>query len=675
MKKRLLSLAIACFGLAYGSSAQVILSQNFSSGTFAPWTVATTGGGGGWAITTTATSTQLGTIPAHGSYAVVDEGALASGKFNNPTTMTSPSFSLAGVTSPYLSYNCYYFEAYLSSTGTHERGWVDFSTDGGSTWSTIDSIKYNGYPTTTFDNNWITKFIALSSTSANCKLKFTYKDNGGQIIGVAVDNIMVYGAASTDLGLNDVAPLAGSSASYYVSGGTATITGNVTNYSLTDLASYTVTYKVGSGAPVASPFGSVTHTSTGSFSIPTGVTVPSPGQFPIKVWITATGDNNHSNDTLNTTLVGVPFMPKKRVVFEEATGTWCGWCVRGIVYMDSLWRADSNDLAIVSVHNSDPMQSLNSSTMAYNTVIAGMVGGFPSMVIDRRYTDDPSGAFGDFANDKNLFGFANLGLTTTTSGTDVTAHIKLEPAITLTGDYRLELIVEEDKVTSGGGSTGTWLQHNYYAVGGAGHASPMKTLGYDFNNLPTDIPGVEFPFVARYTVPNDLTASQNGVSGSLPSFMHFGVEYTYDFTPVTIPTTWNASRLRYIVYLIDNNPSNPTYGTILNSTTSTSSPGYTFVTVSFVGVADVNGGIQEMKMFPNPASDLTHVQFNLAEPTNIGFTIYDMTGRVVMSGASEQMVAGAHQLNISTENLASGIYNVVVKSDKGSVSQRLSIAK
>jgi len=675
MKKRLLSLAFACFGLAYGSSAQIIVSQDFSTGAFGTWAVANTGGGGGWAITTTPTSTGLGTIPAHGTYAVVDESILGSGKYNNPSTLTSPTFSLAGVTAPTLSYNCYYFEAYIGSTGTHERGWVDFSTDGGSTWSTIDSFHYNGYPSGSFNTNWITKFIPLSSTSANCKLKFSYKDNGGHIIGVAVDNIMVYGAGVTDLGLNDVSPLAGSSASYYVSGGVAVLTGDVTNYSNTPISSYTVTYKVGSGTPVVSTFGSVAGTSAASFSIPTGFTVPSPGQFPIKIWITAAGDVNHANDTLGTTIVGVPFKPKKRVVFEEATGTWCGWCVRGIVYMDSLWRAFPNGLAVVSVHDGDPMSSLNSSTTAYDAMMGGFISGYPSMVIDRRYTDDPSGAFGDYFADSSLFGFANIGLTTTTSGTDVTAHVKVEPAISLTGDYRLELVVEEDKVTSGGGSTGVWLQHNYYAVGGAGHATTMKTLGYDFNNLPTDIPGVEFPFVARYTLPTDLSATPNGVASSLPSFMHFGVEYTYDFTPVTIPATWTTANLRYIVYLIDNTPTNPTYGTILNSTTSTSAPGYTFVTVSFVGVADVNGGIQEMKVYPNPAADLTHVQFTLAEATNVGFTIYDMTGRVVLSGASEQMVAGAHQLNISTEELASGIYNVVVKSEKGQVSQRLSIVK
>ena len=667
MKKRLLSLAFACFGLAYGSSAQIVISQDFSSG-IAPWTVATTGGGAGWSLATSSTSTPLGTIPAHGTYLIANEGTLGSGQYNNPTVITSPVFSLAGVTAPYLTYNSYYFEAYIGSTGVHERGWVDFSTDGGTTWATIDSIKYNGYPTTSFDNNWINKFVALSSASATCQLRFTYKDNGAHIIGAGIDNIMVYGSNATDLGLNSVAPLAGSTASYFLVGNTAIITGNVTNYNSTvDIASYNVNYQVGTGAVVTNLISTpVNHLSSGNFSFTTGYTIPSAGQFPIKVWVSAAGDANHANDTLGTTVVGVTFMPKKRVVFEEATGTWCGWCVRGIVYMDSLWRVDSNDLAIVSVHNGDPMSSLNSSTMAYDNLMGNYIGGYPSMVIDRRYTDDPSGGFDDFNADKTLFGFATLGLNITRSANVVTAHAKVTPALQLTGDYRLELIVEEDKVTSGGGTTGTWLQHNYYAVGGAGHATTMKTLGYDFNNLPADIPGVEFPFVARYTLPADLNATPNGVAGSLPASMTSGTLYTYDFAAITVPTTWNIYRLRYLLYLIDNNPSNSTYGSILNAT---------YATYPFVGVTDVNSGINEIVVFPNPAADLTHIQFTLAEPTNIGFAIYDMTGREVLSGASEKMVAGAHQLNISTENLASGIYNVVVKSDKGQVSQRLSIAK
>ncbi len=678
MKKTLLALTFACFGLTQLATAQTIaLSQNFESaaipGLPTGWSMTTVGGGQGWVTNSGVLNWPLYSITPHTTYAVVDDANHAK---NNPANMVSPTFSLVGVTNPYLAYDWFYIHAWLNSgTKPHEQAWVEISSDGGTFYNFLDSVP--GFSTSVTD--WATQFVNLSSVSAtaNMKLRFCYADQGGGttstagIIGVAVDNILVYGQVANDVALTSVTPVAGAVNDYFLTGSNATFGGTITNYGSAPISSITATYKVGTGAVVSNTISvSVPAMGTGTFSFSTPYNVATVGQKPVVISATVAGETNFANDTLTTAIIGVPFMPKKIISFEEATGTWCGWCVRGIVYMDSIWRAHPNDVAVISVHNGDPMASATTAATKYDGLMGNLVSGYPSMVVDRRKTNDPSGCFQDYATDHNLFGFANIGITVTNTGADYTAKVKLEPAVTMDGDYRLELIVTEDAVTGTGSG---WLQHNYYAVGGLGNSTTMKTIGYNFNTLPTDISGIEFPFVARTTLPADLTTTPNGVAGSLPSHLHVGHLYTYDFAAITIPSTWVASKLRFVAMFIDNNPTSPTYGNILNCVTSTTAPGFTFIPV--VGVSDVKAGIAEMKVYPNPATADAHVQFTLNSASKVQFTVIDAIGREVISNEAEQMTAGNHQINFATSGLAAGIYHVVVTTETGKLTQQLSVVR
>jgi len=672
MKKILLCLTLACFGFNHDGSAQAIVKADFETG-IAPWAVATTGGGAGWTVRSTALATQVGTIAAHTKYLAVNEAALGTGMYNNPTTFTSPTFSLAGATTPYLAYDWCYFQAWLSSTHVHELAYIEISTNGGTSFSLLDSIVYSP------SGAWSTKFISLAAyaSSTTCKVRFTYTDQGSVIVGIGIDNVMVYDAANANIGITSVAPIAGAVNDYFMVGSGATFSGTVTDYSATAMSSFTAYYQVGTSTPVSSVIsgGAPALTAGTAFTITTPYTLPAASQYPVKVWVTATGDADHTNDSATTAAVGVAFMPKKRLLFEEATGSWCGWCVRGIVYMDSLFNADSNNVSIVSVHNNDPMANMNSSTMAYNTLVAGMVSGFPSMVIDRRETSDPSEAFAVYSAENGYFGFADMGLKAVIGGGNVTGTVRVKPATNLSGDYRIEIVVEEDNVHKGGGALGSngWKQHNYYAVGGSGHSTTMQTTWISFNTAPTDIdtPTIHYPFVARTTLPTSITTT-NGMSGSLPSTMAVSSINDWPIPAIAIDPSWDATKLRVVALLIDNNPTAATYGQVLNSVATKSPlPGAGL----YLGVSDVKAGINGMNVYPNPASDEAHVKFMLDNTATVSCSITDMLGREVFSTPSEEMTAGGHQLNISTSDLSAGVYNVTVRTQNGNLSQRLSIAK
>ena len=47
---------------------------------------------------------------------------------------------------------------------------------------------------------------------------------------------------------------------------------------------------------------------------------------------------------------------KKKILIEEATGTWCLWCPRGEVYAKEIAKTYPDDVILVSVHGNDPME-------------------------------------------------------------------------------------------------------------------------------------------------------------------------------------------------------------------------------------------------------------------------------------------------------------------------------
>ncbi len=669
MKRILLTMAIAA--AAYSSNAQILASQNFESGVHTPWTEAHTGvGGAGWQIKSVPTNMYFSVATTNGKhtkYAIVDE-------YNTPNnataTLTSPVFSLSGVTTPYLGFDYLYFGASLSAAPyTHEAAWIEFTTDGTS-WVLLDSFTAVGSGAA-----WTTKFIALpTSSSATCQVRFQYKDNGGNLVGVALDEILVYGAPATDVGITSVTPVSGAPNSYFlVPTGSASFAGSVTNYGTGSISSITANYQVGTSPVVTAtvPVSLAGVGATGTFTIPTPYTVATIGQKSVKVWISATGDANLKNDSMNTAIVGVPFLPKKRVLFEEATGTWCGWCPRGMIYMDSLWKLHQNDVCITSVHNggSDPMKNDNNSAKKYDGLIASLVGGFPSMVVDRTTETDPSNAFSAYNVFKDLFGYVNIGVTATYTGSAVNATATVQPALDLTGDYRLEFFITEDDVVGSG--TG-WSQTNYYAPGGPGNSTSMKNAKYNFNILPSPASGLSYPFVARYTVPADVQANPNGIASSLPAAMRSGGVYTYSITPVTIPSNWVSTKLRVNVSVIDNNSSSATFGRVLNSTHTSVTTPWAFINV---GAEVTATGINDVQLFPNPAANDAHMRFVLQDATTVQFSVFDVAGREVFSAPAEKMLAGGHQINFSTAGYASGLYNVVLTTETGKVTQRLSVVK
>ena len=93
-----------------------------------------------------------------------------------------------------------------------------------------------------------------------------------------------------------------------------------------------------------------------------------------------------------------------------------------------------------------------------------------------------------------------------------------------------------------------------------------------------------------------------------------------------------------------------------------------------LGVNNVNN-INTVKIYPNPSNGVSTISFNLSEATNVQVSVVDATGRVVTNVANEKMNVGAQEMSLNTSNLAAGVYNVLIKTEQGAITQRLSVVK
>ncbi len=477
-----------------------------------------------------------------------------------------------------------------------------------------------------------------------------------------VDNTyyeFIYGTQpANSVALLNIAPTTGTSASYAVVPGNITITGNVKNIGSTGIAANGLTIKYNDGVSTVSYVypNAVASMANAAFTIPTAY-APAAGPHNMKVWVELTGDSNHNDDTLATVLTGADFMPVHKVTFEEETGTWCGWCVRGFVFLDSIAHSSYGaNCELIAVHDADPM-----TVTAYDAGATTMPGfsGFPSIEVDRKVIDDPSYIFDEYTAHIGDFGIADITVTpsfnwaTRALTVSAAAHFAV-PVAPATGAYNLALVIVEDSVHNTSG--GTWDQHNYYSFQSQNIA--LSGAGHNFQTDPQVIPSAQMWY--NY-VGEAILGSYTGTSGSIPVTVVSGATQNYTFPAYSVPAGSNPVHMRAIVMLI-----NTTTGQIVNSNHGVLSP---------TGVTEISNSVAGFNVYPNPFSTTSNVNFNLKNESNVTVTVGDVLGQTVMNVFSGTMAQGDHSIAVNGTNLPAGIYFVTLKAGENTMTQKISIIK
>ncbi|MBX2905734.1 MAG: fibronectin type III domain-containing protein [Taibaiella sp.] len=234
------SSATICQGETAGFTASstagtvVLLDQNWNSGM--------TGAiGGTWTITNTSgVSTsyfQLRTSPGYNSVVAGDgsqyiEAAPDATTSTTSTLFTSPAFSLSGYASATLTLNQYYLSYSADATVA-----IEYSTNGGSTWSTLQSFLGTTTGSTTWTTSTPTTTISLASLvgQSSVMLRWNYISTWG--FYWAVDNIKVVGTPNVSYAWTGVSGATGLSCSTCANPTIATTVTGTNIYSVSATAS------------------------------------------------------------------------------------------------------------------------------------------------------------------------------------------------------------------------------------------------------------------------------------------------------------------------------------------------------------------------------------------------------------------------------------------------------
>ena len=235
---------------------------------------------------------------------------------------------------------------------------------------------------------------------------------------ISLSGIVQAGIITTKANLSSVGLIsqAGAPIKFAVQGTQVMIGGSIVNQSIETITTITIYYSDGTNTYSDNQSVSIAPGATYNYTHGTPYTMPAVGDYQVTSWVALNGDPNQETNHVTSSAKSVLFTPFKKVTFEEETGTWCGWCVRGFIWMDSMYNAYPNTTELIAVHNGDPMANATYNAGATNTTYYPSFTGFPSLEIDRVAVDDPGNIFLDYSNMVGNYGLADIGVSATLNG-------------------------------------------------------------------------------------------------------------------------------------------------------------------------------------------------------------------------------------------------------------------
>lgn len=170
-----------------------------------------------------------------------------------------------------------------------------------------------------------------------------------------------------------------------------------------------------------------------------------------------------------TALILQESMPKK-VVVEDFTGLWCGYCPRGIVALENFAKLYPAQFIGIAAHNGDVISCADYEEYIYNNISGFPIGYFDRTVKDADLyfgyaTSYPVHFQGEvpFKNALAIRAEAQPQLTATwTDGTRSAIRAEVKTSFLIDRDncpYRYAFVLTEDGMS---GTTADWMQSNYY---------------------------------------------------------------------------------------------------------------------------------------------------------------------------------------------------------------------
>ena len=350
-------------------------------------------------------------------------------------------------------------------------------------------------------------------------------------------------------------------------------------------------------------------------------------------------DEEKCNNLYTGQVLGVTPAEGKNIIVEEGTGTWCGFCPRGAVFLERLTEKYGDRFVGIAVHNGDPM------------VVSGYDGqhgfsGYPGATVMRRSANTGFGIMQDlelpFLNyiAEGPMATFHVGAQLDIITGDLSFSAEINANRTINNTSRLAIVIVEDGVT---GTAAQYAQSNYYANNVLGEMG-----GYE--SLPETIPASQMVYdhVAR-AIPLGYGGSGTYFDDEIAKDDSKVLNFTYK-----IPASYDSENLHIVMMMINSDGSiNNGYSikledAIANGFTSSNNELITEVT--------------DISAFPNPTNNLLNLDLESNETMNVSVEIVNILSQRVYSDALK-INSGTNKFRFDVSQFVSGTYYVVFKSE------------
>ncbi len=478
---------------------------------------------------------------------------------------------------------------------------------------------------------------------------------------VIVANMPVYSFIYGTQPQTDICGLSSSVIELAAAGTSVNISGKLINYGAQTINNFTLNYTIDNGTPARQTKSGLTITNNNSYTFTHNIpwTAAGVGVFhTIKIWADSVNgfiDNNTINDTIETRIfVNNGTAANKKVLIEEFSTAPCGFCPDGHFVLDTILSRHHN---ILGVGHHAGYQTDAMTISASSNIASEFTNGAPFAAINR--TKWPNEALTATSNravwSSRAVSLLNkpspVSINVSTNWTAGTRNLDIDVNLNFVdyafpGDMRISVFVIEDSVI---GSGNGYDQTNYYN---------------NSTNSPFFGKGDPMPNYPHRHVLRAAPSTTWGTSAIIPNGPAPGQNYSQHYS-YTVPASYNEDKMSVIAFV--------NYYDVSGRREILNVEEHQNITV---GIKD-NPISKEnnLRIYPNPASELTFISFDLVNEEKVSLEIYSMLGEKVFSTTGSTHTSGSHTFAIDAANLANGVYNVVLNTTSGTVSKKLLVKK
>ena len=361
-------------------------------------------------------------------------------------------------------------------------------------------------------------------------------------------------------------------------------------------------------------------------------------------------DEDLCNDKSTILLFGLVPADHKKVIIEEATGTWCGWCPRGAVALDRFSARYPDRYIGVAVHNGDPMVNVD-----YNNGLGA--GSFPNSVVNRGDFIDPGATEAPFL-EKVLESSAASILQGAEWNAD-TRELKISLVVNakepISTNHKVNVALTEDGVA---GTGSNWDQDNYFS----GSMDLIGIDGVNWRDLPNPVPAADMVYdhVARA-----ILAPFSGLENSFTEDMAVGEEKVFNFF-YTVPVDFNIDNMHIVSMLV--NPDGTINTGEGDSVMEDIDNGFVEATVNTYDT-ELNNAVN---VFPNPMINFTNVRINLSENSDVNLQVLNMSGQSVMNKIYKNQ-NGLFSIVLDASSLTTGTYVLKINAGEKYTTKKITV--